>query len=112
VLAALRLRSARKRPQRRETPVGRGQQELGPSLVDDPEPCVLVVAPERDHQALEDLIHAPNGLEHAARAWPAIEVVPEQDDGVVLGDARHAREQRLQMIELAVNVSDDEGSAA
>ncbi len=86
------------RAHRRQAPVARREDELGPPLVDDPEPGVLVVAAEGDDARLDLRGQLAHEVDDLLGPGAAIEVVADEDDGVrllQLGERRDEPEQRL-----------------
>jgi hypothetical protein len=107
-LTVVRLHLVPERAHRRQAPVARGKDELGPSPVDDAEPGVLVVAPERDDARRDlrgQLAHEGDDL---LRLRPAIEVIADEDDGVRLVELREGRDEPEQRLCVAVDVADRE----
>ncbi len=98
--------------QARQAAVARGHDEAIPAAVDHLEPGILVVAPQRDDARAGLGQAVPDELDHLSTLGAPIDVVAEEDQGVVVIEGTHPGQQGLQRSELAVDVSDGKGSAS
>src|SRR5262249_17243337 len=72
------------------------------------EPCVFVVAAQRDDRRRPVSREAPDGLDHLRRLRAPVDVVPHEDEGVAALERRQPAEDALERVEIAGNVPEGE----